>query len=254
MFNWLGRLVTRYAPGIVIVILLISIFFAFTIPRLEFKTNLNTFLPDNELSEANNYINDHFGHDYDVHLILIEADNAAKDILTPDALREQYRLYEISKDKANVEGVLSIVSVLDEVFTRIYPDNYSGFDDLTDTQINEAKELLFNILSGSLDISYLNFYLDLEPGITLEDLQQMVDLFFDKSFDYNEPEPKVRRTIMIIYFDSNLDDNIIDDISLNLVDTVTIENPSNSPITIKHTSAALINAKRHRCRCKTCRT
>ena len=90
-------------------------FFALVIPKIEFKTNLNRFLPDNELVEANSRLDDYFGDDYFVHLILIEADNAAKDVLTPNALREQYTLYDHCRKKANVVGVLSIVSVFDKV-------------------------------------------------------------------------------------------------------------------------------------------
>ena len=80
MFRWLGWLVTKLAPSIIIIILIISMFFALVIPKIEFKTNLNRFLPDNELVEANSRLDDYFGDDYFVHLILIEADNAAKNV------------------------------------------------------------------------------------------------------------------------------------------------------------------------------
>ena len=199
MFRWLGRLVTKFAPGIVIIILIISMVFALVIPRIEFKTNLNRFLPDNELVEANSRLDEYFGEDYFVHLILIEADNAAKDVLTPNALREQYSLYDQCKNKANVQGVLSIVSVFDEVLSRMDPDNYTNFVNLTDEQLENSKELVFSILNGTLDISYLNLFFGFNITITLDHLKQIADLFFDKDFDYSNHMPKASKTIMVVY-------------------------------------------------------
>jgi len=119
MFRWLGRMITRFAAGIVIVILIISMLFALMIPEIEFKTNLNKFLPDNELVRANDRVSDYFGDDSVVHIIHVSEDNSAHDVLTPDALREQYDIYQRCKRRANILDATSIVTLFDTISEEI---------------------------------------------------------------------------------------------------------------------------------------
>ena len=64
MFRWVGRQITRYAPIVVIVILLISLGFALVLPKVEFKTDWRRFLPDNELVRANDRVEEYFGDNF----------------------------------------------------------------------------------------------------------------------------------------------------------------------------------------------
>ncbi len=242
MFRWLGRLVTKYAPVIIISVLIISIFFTLVIPKIEFKTKLNSFLPDNDLVRANRRVDSYFGDEYVAHLILVEADNAAHDVLTPAALREQYDIYQRCTNKANVVGVLSIVSVFDQVFSKIYPENYTTFNELTDDQIENAKELIFNIMKNPEEIVLLNLYLNLTPGLTLNDLQQVIDLFFDKNFDYLSPVSKASKTLIIVILDGNLSGHVINQLSRNIKETINSDDSDKyQQVKLRHTSAPLIN-------------
>jgi hydrophobe/amphiphile efflux-3 (HAE3) family protein len=219
-------------------------FFALVIPKIEFESNLDSFLPDNELVQAYDRFEDYFGDDYSVHLILVEEDNAQHDVLSPDALREQYDIYERCMKKANVDAVLSIASVFDELYSKVYPDDYTAFSDLSDEEIQNSKELLFQILNGTLDISYLNAFLQLNPGLTLDDLKQIIDIFFDKEFNYNSPEPRAKNTIIVIFINGSIGGSVLKEVSLNIQSTINTEDSSDyQHIKLKHTGGFLISAE-----------
>ena len=115
MFRWLGRMITAYAPMVIIVILLISMGFALVIPKIEFQTNLNRFLPDNDLVRANQRVSDYYGDTSAVHLIYAQEDNSADDVLTPDALQEQYEIYKKCVDKHSKKYIL-----LHNIYLKIF--------------------------------------------------------------------------------------------------------------------------------------
>jgi len=235
-----------YAPVIIIVILLISMGFALVIPKIEFKTNLNKFLPDNELVRTNERVTEQFGDDSVVHFIYIEEENTDHDILTPDALREQYDIYQRISDVPNVENVISIVSILDEVSSLIDPENKTEFDDLSDDEIEMGKTLFFQLLNGSLDISII-FQLNISSSISftefqdlITDLQQLLDIFFSKDFNYYSAEPKAKSTLMIVQINGSLDDSILKSMSDDFRDTITSEDYTQ--ITLSHTGEYLISS------------
>jgi predicted RND superfamily exporter protein len=237
-------MITTYAPGIIITILLISMGFALVIPNIEFKTNLNRFLPDNELVRANDRVGDYFGNDLTVHVIHVQEDNSAHDVLMPDALREQFDIFQRVKNKANVVEVVSVVSLMDEIFEKIFPmynsKEYPGFEKLSDSELEEGKAQIFKILNGSWDISIINLYLNLTPPISLKDLQQFIDIFFDKSFNYNSRNPSAKSTLVIIFINGSLGESLLKEISKDIRSTISTEDYDQ--IILSHTGSHLIAA------------
>ncbi|WP_455391762.1 efflux RND transporter permease subunit, partial [[Eubacterium] cellulosolvens] len=240
MFRWVGRAITRGAPGIIIIILLISMVFALSIPEIKFKTNLNRFLPDNELVHANERVNDYFGDDQVVHLIYLEEDNSAHDLLTPDALRDQYTIYETIKVKKHVESILSIVSILDEVYRLVDPVNYTELDELPDSDIENIKWLFFGILNGSINIDYINNLLSITPELTLDELRQMADIFFDKDFNYYSSNPTTKSTIMVVLINGSLSRTQINDLTKDIQTSVSTD--YYTQLTVSHTGSYVISA------------
>lgn len=229
-----------------VIILIISMSFALVIPKIEFKTNLNKFLPDNDLVRANDRVSDYFGSDSVAHIIHVKEDNSAHDVLTPDALREQYDIYQRCKARANVVTVTSVASLFDavsqELFSILFNKSYPGFDNLENSDIEEIKSLVFEILNGTgpVDISLINQLLNITPEITLQDLQQVLDIFFDKSFDYESENPKAKSTIIIVFIGGDLSESLKKEISKDIRETITTDDYTQ--ITLTHTGSALIAA------------
>ncbi len=244
MFRWLGRMVTTYAPVIIIIILLISMGFALVIPKIEFKTNLNRFLPDNDIVRANERVGEYFGDDSAVHIIYIQDDNSKHDVLTPDALQQQYDIYQECKNKYHVENVVSIVSMIDGlfevVFEQFYNESYPGFSDLSDQQLESGKTLMFQLLNGSIDIAQFDQLLNLPADVSLDALRQLVDIFLDKDFDYHSQKPTAKSTLMIIFINGSLDDTVLKETSVEIRDTITTDNYNE--LIISHTGSYLISA------------
>jgi predicted RND superfamily exporter protein len=238
MFHWVGKLVTKNAPGVIIGILIISMIFALAIPEIEFKTNLSKFLPDNDLVRSYDRVNDYFGDEHVVHLIYVEEQNNANDVLTPDALYEQYQIVRACDNKFGVVKVISIVTILDELLSAFQPENYTGFDDLDDDEVDELKGIFFSILNGSFPIVLVNSMVDISPPLTLDELRQMVDIFFDKDFNFNSPEPVARSTIIVVLINGSLQQKVIKQITDDL--RTSIDNYNT--LQVSHTGGYVISS------------
>jgi predicted RND superfamily exporter protein len=240
MFRWVGKVITRYAPVVIIVLLIISMVFALLIPKVEFKTNLNKFLPDNELVRANERVNDFFGDENIVHLIYVEEDNSAHDLLTPSALREQYDIYQTISNMDDIVTVIGLGSIFDELFSMLEGENYTGFNDLSDAQLEGIKPLFFGVLNGSLSIDFINQALPPEFQLTIDELRQLVDIFFDKGFNYNAPEPMLQSTLVLVLINGSLKSTIIKQITEDLRTSITTDDYMQ--LTVSHTGGYVLSS------------
>lgn len=239
MFRWIGRAVTKSAPIVIIVILLISMVFALFIPKIEFKTNLNKFLPDNELVNANERVRDYFGDEQILHVIYIEKRYSTEDLLSADALREQYDIYRTTNDLAYVEGVMCIAAILNEIFYAFDPENYTGFEDISDSDIDIVKWLFFGILNGSISFDQVTGLLPDITELSLDELRETVDIFFDKSFNYYSPDPTVKSSILLVFINGSIHEDDIKRVTENIQIAVTDEY---TQFTVKHTGAYVISS------------
>jgi len=114
MLQVLGNLVTKKPWFLVIFILLITIGFSIFLPSLEMNTSMEDFLPDDEVVNANERINEYFGASSESIMVLVDKENTAS-VVTPDALREMYALSKEVKKIDNVEDTMSIAGFVDIV-------------------------------------------------------------------------------------------------------------------------------------------
>ncbi|MGF3585347.1 MAG: hypothetical protein ACQXXD_06490, partial [Thermoplasmatota archaeon] len=140
MFKQLGRFIEKKPWFMVTLILIITIGFASLIPRLEFKTNFEDFAPDNELVKANNRILDYFGMNQQVMFIFVEKQQT-KSTITPEALKDQYK---IQKEIKKIPGVNDSVSITTFVDMICQMEFNKTLENCTDEEINIALNDLLN--------------------------------------------------------------------------------------------------------------
>jgi len=140
MLGFLGRIIEKRPWFVVLLIFLVTIGFAIFIPSLEFKTNFEDFSPDNELVKANNRISDYFGMSQQVVFLFIERQQAQSTI-TPQALKDQYKIQKELEKIPEITGSFSITTFLDTVCQMEFNKT---LENCTDEEIEIALGDLLN--------------------------------------------------------------------------------------------------------------
>jgi hydrophobe/amphiphile efflux-3 (HAE3) family protein len=140
MLKQLGRIIEKRPRFVILLIILATIGFALFIPSLNFETNFENFTPDNELVKANNKISDYFGMSQEVLLLFVEKQQVDS-IITPQALRDQYK---IQKEIEKLSGVISTVSITTFVDTVCQMEFNKFLENCTDKEIDIALSDLLN--------------------------------------------------------------------------------------------------------------
>jgi hydrophobe/amphiphile efflux-3 (HAE3) family protein len=151
MLNYLGKIIEKKPWFVIFIIVMITIGFAIFIPSLEFKTEFKDFAPDNELVKANDRISEYFGMDQQVLLLYVEKQQVDSTI-TPQALRDQYK---IQKEIEKLPGVNSTVAITTFVDTVCQMEFNKSLENCTDKEINIALNDLLNN-STQLETNILN--------------------------------------------------------------------------------------------------
>jgi len=113
MLKQLGDIIEKRPWLVVTVVLLITIGFGTLIPSLEMETSTEDFMPDNEIINAGTRINEYFGRTGEIIMIYVEKQNA-KNVVTPQALKEEYRvLKELSEKHDKIDGSISVAAFVD---------------------------------------------------------------------------------------------------------------------------------------------
>jgi predicted RND superfamily exporter protein len=134
MFTRLGNLIEKKPWLIVTIIILITIGFSIFIPSLEFKTDFKDFAPDNALVKANNRVSEYFGSTQQAMFLLVET-KQAESTITPKGLREQYAVVKKLQENPEVNGSISIITLLNTVCQLEYN---KAFENCSDVQIETA--------------------------------------------------------------------------------------------------------------------
>jgi predicted RND superfamily exporter protein len=114
MLPKLAKLIQNHPWVVVTLIILITIGFSIFIPSLQFKTDFEEFMPEDELVDANNRIQEYFGQTEPLIIIRLEKENS-ENVITPNAIHEiQYIQNNLEKNQY-VNGSFSIVTFLDTV-------------------------------------------------------------------------------------------------------------------------------------------
>ncbi|MFN2236850.1 MAG: hypothetical protein ACK2U1_21690, partial [Anaerolineales bacterium] len=83
---------------VVAIVLLVTIGFATLVPSLKMETSTEDFIPDDEIVQAGFRVAKLFGDTGEVIMIFVENQDA-KNVVTPDALREEYQVLQKLDEK-----------------------------------------------------------------------------------------------------------------------------------------------------------
>ncbi|MCJ7571263.1 MAG: efflux RND transporter permease subunit, partial [Candidatus Thermoplasmatota archaeon] len=151
MLKQLGRIIEKRPWFVVLLVILVTIGFAIFIPGLNFETNFENFTPDNELIKAKNRISDYFGTSPQVLLLFVEKQQVDSTI-TPQALRDQYKIQKEIEKLPEVSSTISIATFVDTVCQMEFS---KSLENCTDKQIDIAINDLLNE-STQLETKILN--------------------------------------------------------------------------------------------------
>ena len=140
MLDQLGRIIEKKPWLVVGIILLITIVFSLFIPSLTFKTNFEDFAPDNEQVKANDRIADYFGMSSQTIILYIQKEQT-DNILSVQALRDQYKLQQELTALPEVNSTISIFTFLDPICQMEFNKTV---ETCSDEQLKTALYDLFN--------------------------------------------------------------------------------------------------------------
>ncbi len=227
LFDKLWRLIEKRAKIILVIMALLSVFFLSFVPSLSFKTDIRGFVPNNEMSKANQRVIDNFGETPRIHFILVKATNPSENVLTPSSLKEQYRvIQEISK----IEGVdqtlsaADVVNILckyevDLVGGGAEYDETQGLDTADYDQIQARLDLLFDVLNGK----YTELLNSMDLGITMftnnsiDKVKGLIGLIFSEDFSLEDPH--AHSTLIIINMNGSLENEELKDLTREIYST-----------------------------------
>jgi predicted RND superfamily exporter protein len=186
---------------------------------ISFKTDVEKFLPENPLVEANERVEKKFGEEFYPHVIYIEEDNEWDNVITPQAIRAMYNVTIAARELEGVDGSLSLADAINEiskyrqvdsVVERIDSINLGRMDSLNkdylvdDDEIQTYLDLIFGVVNGTLNLTALSEQfgstIPIEGSVT--ELEFALGLIFDKEFDIDTQ--KASSTIIIVQMNGTL--------------------------------------------------
>jgi predicted RND superfamily exporter protein len=202
-------------------------------PALEFKTDIDKFLPENKLVLANQRVQEKFGADFLPHIIYAEAINSEENIFTPQAIREMYRISYEAQKVDGVEGSLGIADLINELvkvedgvrndWVNLLRPGYGGVGYyVSDEKIQDYLDLMFGILNGSLNLTEFS---ELLGENQLLDLIDEIDFIFEMiqmilTEDYTVESQKAKGTLIIIQLNGSLSSVEASEVAGSIRDTV----------------------------------
>jgi predicted RND superfamily exporter protein len=148
MLTKLGNIIEKRPWFVVLIIFIITIGFASFIPSLEMKTEIQDFMPDDEIVQANNRISNYFGVAQQFVLLRVQKQKTMSTI-TPQALKTINNIQKELNKIPGVNGVISLNTFLDVVclleFTKTLEDcdtnqiNIALNDLLTEPKMGEIQ-------------------------------------------------------------------------------------------------------------------
>lgn len=192
MLERLASTVQTYAVHIVVIIVVITILFSGTLPSVKVATNWDEFYPDNEIVDDFNRINNDFGRASKLHYIYVE-NKTGGDVLSPEALREQYIMTEVVNTTRGVEDVVSIAEFIN-LGCLFITDNSRDILNATDDEIESVKELAVMIFTG-------NFTGNLPISIDVDEVQILMATLLPSDFEPTDPRANSTLVVVMIYGD-----------------------------------------------------
>ncbi len=140
MLTQLGRLVIRRPWLIIAPVVVVTLVLASFLPTLEFRTNFSDFAPDDPLTVANTRVQTDFGSSQ--HLLFLHVNTTdSHGILSPESLREQYRLSQILQAPSFINGTVGVADLVNNACQLEYN---ASVENCTDDQLTIILHDLFS--------------------------------------------------------------------------------------------------------------
>jgi predicted RND superfamily exporter protein len=114
MLTFLGNLIEKRPWFVVSIIIIITLLFSSTLPSLEFKTDFQEFMPDDDLVKANTRVLENFGISQLPMFLLIEKQQS-ESVITPEVIREINLVEKELKNLPKVNGTIAITTLIEPV-------------------------------------------------------------------------------------------------------------------------------------------
>ncbi len=114
MLKWLGKTVEKRPWLVIGIVLLITFGFISLLPALQMETSTEDFMPDNKIVNANQRVTEYFGQSSEMLMIFVDKQNA-QNVITPQALKEEYKALKDLEDFDEVESSISVAGFIDMI-------------------------------------------------------------------------------------------------------------------------------------------
>jgi hydrophobe/amphiphile efflux-3 (HAE3) family protein len=228
MLEGLAGKVQAYSVQIVVIVVVITILFSGLLPQIKILTNWEEFYPDNEVVRDFDSVNNNFGRASKYHYVYVEAmDNG--DVLSPEALREQYNLSMEAENVTGVEDVISVAEFINQGMSLI-TGGAMNLLNASDSDIETVKNLAVLIYNGT-------YSGNLPVDVDMEEVQRLMVTLLPSDFDPSNPQANSTLIIVLIY--GTYDEPRFKEKSLKIRDTV--DDMRLEHIQVHHTSTALLS-------------
>ncbi|MGQ9582319.1 MAG: efflux RND transporter permease subunit [Thermoplasmatota archaeon] len=173
--------------------LLITVLFIPVLQEMRFETDLDNFLPEDDVIQADRRVSGYFGETPEPQYLLVRGEN----VLSAPALREELNISLHAGYIDGVVGTLSLAGVLDEVCKWSCADGAwrrdpaRGLLNISDGEVEAARDTALQLLDPGLNLSALPLPPSVEPG----DLQLLVASFLPRDFHFGDRS--ARRTVVV---------------------------------------------------------
>ncbi|MDG6219951.1 MAG: efflux RND transporter permease subunit [Candidatus Thermoplasmatota archaeon] len=197
--------VNKNPKMIILVVLLITIAGGIFLRNLSYETDIAAFFPDNETVAANERLEGYFGRDAYMHLILVEGVRG-RNVLSPESLREQYRITLAAEEAEGVVGTQSIAVVINELCHYVFNPrtlaySYNESRNILNTPTSEIQgriNVLQSLIDGEIDPSQFGQGdIDLDPEAVKFSFGLLV------SSDFDVDNFTATRALILVELDGN---------------------------------------------------
>lgn len=220
------RRLNARAGALLSIVLIITLGFMTILPDIKINMDFKKFLPENEEIKSIDEMEKYFGKE-DVHYyILVESNNRIENVITPNALREQYNVSNKALQHDGVIDVYSLALLVNNLTERITQKSLLETDDST---LNSYIELFRTQILIQANLA--NFSSEYEA---------LTGIFLSNDFDPEKEPLTVGSTVIIVLLDPNLNMQELKELSADLkkeLDDVELEN-----ISISHTGNHLLTS------------
>jgi len=214
--NSYTRFLRRRAEFVVLALVVLTAAFVPVLQQMRFETDLEQFLPEDPVIDADRRAEGFFGAPADPQYFLVSGPN----VLAPAALREELNITLQARYIEGVTETLSLAGLLDEAarwefdganWTR-HPDR--GLLNMSDAEVVALRDLALSVLDPGLDLSALPLPPALEPG----DLRLLVSSLLPG--DFRPGDTGAPSTVVIAGINGSLSPERRKDVSALLSDRV----------------------------------